>query len=109
MPPTRTRNGSALADQMTIRKLMILFWHLIIKLTFMLQASKLKTLGKKKQLCKVESEESNDEGCDPDSERSFILAALDTQSFICKITLRVIKAAISHIGHAGELQPTKEL
>ena len=35
---------------------------------------------------------------DPDSDRSFTLAALDSQSFMCKTTLRIIQAAISHIG-----------
>ena len=38
------------------------------------------------------------EGCDPDSDQSFTLAALDSQSFIRKITLRIIPAAVSHNG-----------
>ena len=120
MPPTRTRNGSALADQMKIRKLMILFWHLIIKLTFMLQAATLKTSGKK-QWHRAESKESNDEGGDPDSDLSFTLTVLDSQSSMRKITLLIISAAISHVdtrwnaaankgtiifGHCASLQET---
>ena len=56
------------------------------------------TLGKKKQRSRAESEEKDDEGCDPDSDQSFTLAALDSQSFMRKTTLRIIPAAISHNG-----------
>ena len=56
------------------------------------------TSGKEKQRSRAESEESDDEGVDPDSDRSFTLAALDSQSYTRKITLRIILAAISHNG-----------
>ena len=45
------------------------------------------TSGKKKQRSKAESEESDDEGGDRDSDWSFTLAALDSQSFMPKITV----------------------
>ena len=41
----------------------------------MLQAAMPKTSGKKNQWSRAESEESDDEGCDPDSDRSFTLSA----------------------------------
>ena len=41
---------------------------------------------------------SDDEGGDPDSDQSFTLAVLDSQSFMRKITLQIILAAISHNG-----------
>ena len=58
------------------------------------------TSGKKKQRSRAKSEEIYDEGGDPDSDQSFTLAALDSQSFMRKITLQIIPAAISHNGTA---------
>ena len=60
------------------------------------------TSGKKKQRSRAEGEESDDEGGDPDSDRSFTLAALDSQSFMRKITLRISPATISQ--NCTELQ-----
>ena len=55
-------------------------------------------MGKEKQQHRAESDERNDEVADLDSNRSFTLAALDSQSFMRKITLRIIQAALSHVG-----------
>ena len=74
----------------------------------MLQAATLKAQGKKKQWRRAESEESDDVGGDPDSDRSFTLATLDCQSFMCKITLWIIQAAISHIGYNNDSWYTLE-
>ena len=60
------------------------------------------TSGKKKQRSRAKSEEIDDEGGDPDSDQSFTLAALDSQSFMRKITLQIIPAAISHNGTAPQ-------
>ena len=70
---------------------------MIIKHNFMLQAATLKRLAKKKQLLSMKSEQRDDEGCDPDIDRSFTLTALDHQSFMSKITLQIVPAAISHV------------
>ena len=79
---------------MQIHELMILIRHPIINLISLYAAGHTpKTSGKKKQRSRAESEESDDEGGDPDSDRSFTLAALDSQFFMCKITLRIIPAA----------------
>ena len=56
------------------------------------------TSGKKKQRSRAERWESDDEGGDPDSDSCFTLAVLDSQSFMRKITLLIIPAAISHNG-----------
>ena len=56
------------------------------------------TSGKKKQRSRAERWESDDEGGDPDSDSCFTLAVLDSQSFMRKITLRIIQAALSHVG-----------
>ena len=71
---------------------------MIIELTFILQAATPQTLGKEKQQHRAESDERNDEVVDLDSDRSFTFAVLDSQSFMRKITLRIIQAALSHIG-----------
>ena len=88
----RVRLGKS---ECSFTSLIFLIRPLIIKLTFMLQAATLKTSGKK-QWHRAESKESNDEGGDPDSDLSFTLTALDSQSSMRKINLRIISAAISH-------------
>ena len=63
-------------------------------------------------------QESDKEGCDPNSDRNFTLAALDSQSFMRNITLWIIPAAICTrlnaaankgaiiFGHCASLQKT---
>ena len=98
MPPTRTRNRSALAEWDADSQVND-FNSASDKQTYLYVAGQTReTWGKKKQRSWAESEESDDEGGDPDSDRGFTLEVLDSQSIVRKMTLRIIPAALSHNG-----------